>query len=105
MLIIPAVLASRQFGIPLVMSYHTNVMEYTKAYFKFPGALLLARNVLRQSLGRADLILTTSPQLKEDLLSIGLKNNIDVWQKGINAEVRTVLHGYSVPFSVASHRK
>lgn len=86
-LVFPAIAASRKFKIPLVMSYHTNVIEYTKSYFQFPGSLTIAKQVLLQSLGKADLLLCTSPQLKEDLNAIGLQR-VDVWQKGINAEVR-----------------
>lgn len=91
-LIFPALRYARRFNIPLVMSYHTNVPEYTKNYFKFPGSLTLAHQFLFHTMRGADLILTTSPQLKEDLNAIGL-SKVDVWQKGINAEV---LRGFTI---------
>lgn len=85
MLVFPAIACAKSLDIPLVMSYHTNVFEYTKAYFKFPGNIFTAKQVLYHTLSKADLLLTTSPQLKRDLEEIGL-TKIDVWQKGINAE-------------------
>ena len=82
----PAILWSRIFNIPLVMSYHTNFAEYSRTYGGFPGAVYLSYKVLRFFHNQADLTLCTSPQLAEDLESCGVRR-VDVWQKGINAEV------------------
>lgn len=86
-LMFAAIAASRAFNIPLVMSYHTHVPEYAKSYFNFvPASEQIAYQVVYNSLKMADLVLATSPQLKEALQDIGL-SKVDVWQKGINAEV------------------
>lgn len=86
-LVFAAIAASRSFGIPLVMSYHTHVPAYTQSYFNFvPGSQQIAYQVVYNSLKMADLVLATSPQLKEALQELGL-DKVDVWQKGINAEV------------------
>ena len=82
----PAIIWSRIYNIPLVMSYHTNFAEYSRTYGGFPGAVYLSYKVLRFFHNQADLTLCTSPQLAEDLESCGVRR-IDVWQKGINAEV------------------
>ena len=83
----PAIIWSRIYNIPLVMSYHTNFAEYSRTYGGFPGAVYLSYKVLRFFHNQADLTLCTSPQLAEDLESCGVRR-VDVWQKGINAEVR-----------------
>ena len=82
----PAIIWSRIFNIPLVMSYHTNFAEYSRTYGGFPGAVYLSYKVLRFFHNQADLTLCTSPQLAEDLVGCGVRR-VDVWQKGINAEV------------------
>lgn len=81
----PAILWSRLFNIPLVMSYHTNFVEYSRTYGGFPGATFLAYKVVNFFHNQADLTLCTSPQLADDLRSCGVRR-IDVWQKGINAD-------------------
>jgi sulfoquinovosyltransferase len=82
----PAIIWSKVYNIPLVMSYHTNFVEYSKTYGGFPGAAFLAYKVLRFFHDQADLTLCTSPQLAADLEGCGVRR-VDVWQKGINAEV------------------
>ena len=82
----PAIIWSRVYNIPLVMSYHTNFAEYSRTYGGFPGAVYLSYKVLRFFHNQADLTLCTSPQLADDLESCGVRR-VDVWQKGINAEV------------------
>ena len=82
----PAIFWSKVYNIPLVMSYHTNFIEYSKTYGGFPGAAFLAYRVVNAFHNQADLTLCTSPQLKEDLESCGVKR-IDVWEKGIYYEV------------------
>jgi sulfoquinovosyltransferase len=91
-LIFPAIYWARKFNIPLVMSYHTNVGEYAKSYFPLiPPTMIDAVNncYMKFTHKFADLILCTSPQLKEQMDSAGFRR-VDVWQKGINTEVRIV---------------
>jgi sulfoquinovosyltransferase len=88
-LIFPAIYWARKFNIPLVMSYHTNVGEYAKSYFPLiPPKIIEAVNdcYMKFTHKFADLILCTSPQLKEQMIGAGLRR-VDVWQKGINTEV------------------
>lgn len=85
-LIWAAILWSKWYDIPLVMSYHTDFVQYSKTYGGFPGAGWLAYRVLNWFHNRADMTLCTSPQLRDDLvLNAGVKR-VGVWQKGINAE-------------------
>lgn len=94
-LMFAAIAAAKAFNIPLVMSYHTHVPVYVKSYFKFfPGNKQIAFQIVYHSLKHADLVLATSPQLKDALQDIGL-TKIDVWQKGINAEVCSVVRDRS----------
>ena len=93
----PAIIWSRIYKIPLVMSYHTNFVEYSRTYGGFPGAVFLSYKVLKFFHDQADLTLCTSPQLAADLESCGVRR-VDVWQKGINAEVcshQHILHSYT----------
>lgn len=91
-LVWPAVLWSWRYDIPLVMSYHTDFMEYAKTYGSaLPGHLALAAFLLRRFHAHADLVLCTSPQLKDGMESLGIQR-VDVWQKGINAEVQSYMN-------------
>jgi len=88
----PAVLWSWYYEIPLVMSYHTDFVQYGQVYggklfFPKKFALWLAETMVRFFHGFADLTLCTSPQLRDSLVSLKVSEKlIDVWQKGINAE-------------------
>ena len=88
----PAVLWSWYYEIPLVMSYHTDFVQYGQVYggkllFTKQFALWLAETMVRFFHGFADLTLCTSPQLRDSLVSLKVSEKlIDVWQKGINAE-------------------
>lgn len=86
----PAILWSKLLRIPLVMSYHTDIAGYAKSYFPswISGTIaVLCKVAMRIMHHFADLTLCTSPQLKDDLEAMGVKR-VDVWQKGINTEVR-----------------
>lgn len=96
----PAIIWSRIYNIPLVMSYHTNFAEYSRTYGGFPGAVYLSYKVLKWFHNQADLTLCTSPQLALDLVACGVRR-VDVWQKGINAEVNLALLWFSMPLSLS----
>jgi sulfoquinovosyltransferase len=91
-IIYPAILWSKLTKTPLVLSYHTDLVAYSRAYVPVPpfpkwfGAWL-AHFLVRNLHGFADLTLCTSPQLRNDLEEIGLPStHLSVWQKGINVE-------------------
>ncbi len=87
-LVFSAILWARLFKIPLVMSYHTDIVEYAKTYLPVPGIETMAKYYIRMMLYFADLVLCTSPQLKAAMEAVGIRR-VDVWQKGINTEVST----------------
>ncbi len=86
----PAVMWARIYKLPLVFSYHTDFLAYAKCYAKglnYHGAMEKLANFLVKLLhSKADMTLCTSPQLRNSLVDLGLKN-VDVWRKGINTEV------------------
>jgi hypothetical protein len=57
-------------SIPLLMSYHTHLPMYAKIYLPVPGSVALANFLLNTVLNHADLTLVTSPQLKEQVISL-----------------------------------
>jgi sulfoquinovosyltransferase len=85
-IIYPAILWSKLYNIPLVMSYHTNFAAYSKKYGGFPGAAFLADIFVRNFHNQADLTLCTSAQLKKELESIGVRR-VDLWRWGVDVEV------------------
>lgn len=77
---------AKYYNVPLVLSYHTNFVEYARAYLNTPFFIWLAYFLIQTFHRTGDLVLCTSPQLRDDLLSLGI-NKIDVWRKGINTQV------------------
>jgi len=78
---------AKLFRLPLVISYHTHLPIYARDYLGFiPGIVELAWFALNVVLNQADLVLTTSPQLKKELEDNGV-NNVDVWRKGVDVDV------------------
>uniref|UniRef100_A0A0G4H4D0 Glycosyltransferase subfamily 4-like N-terminal domain-containing protein n=1 Tax=Chromera velia CCMP2878 TaxID=1169474 RepID=A0A0G4H4D0_9ALVE len=74
-------------GLPLVLSYHTHLPVYARNYLGWvPGVEWASWAVIRSIHNLADLTLTTSPQLKQQLVERGVKR-VDVWQKGVDVEV------------------
>ena len=92
-ILLPAILWSRLFHIPLVMSYHTDIVNYAKSYLSaIPNiAEAVAQFLIRYLHNFADLTLCTSPQLRDELVALGVRR-VDVWQKGINTEVDYIVH-------------
>lgn len=92
---VPAILWSRVLNVPLMMSYHTDIAGYAKSYVPWWMSGIVAslcRLAVRAMHYFADLTLCTSPQLKDSMEAMGVKR-VEVWQKGINTEVR-LLHNY-----------
>jgi sulfoquinovosyltransferase len=86
-IVFPATLWAKLFKIPLVMSYHTDLVGYVRSYLPpVPGLNALAKMLIKFFLSSADLVLCTSPQLRDEMVDLGI-SRVDVWQKGINTEV------------------
>lgn len=72
---------------PLVMSYHTHLPFYGRQYFGFvPGIESIMWFCLKCVHNQADLTLTTSPEMKNELEKNGI-DRVSVWQKGIDTTV------------------
>jgi len=85
-MVMASIFYARTMSIPLVMSYHTHMPTYATNYLGFiPGIEKLAWELLRFAHTRADLTLTTSPQLAQELRDNGIPR-VDVWRKGIDTE-------------------
>lgn len=86
-LLFPSVIASRLFGIPLVMSCHTHLSAYAKTYLP-DGLNVIAEWLLWRYIevvhSFSDLTLVTSPQIQEEFSRNGIPN-VEVWQKGVNS--------------------
>jgi len=83
-LLFAALFYARLMKIPLLMSYHTHLPNYAVKYLGYiPGIEEFAWMLLRFAHKRADLTLTTSPQLKKELEEHGIPR-VDVWRKGID---------------------
>jgi glycosyltransferase involved in cell wall biosynthesis len=86
-IVYPATLWAILKKVPLVMSYHTDLVGYAEIYLRIPGfSTWLAKTLVKFFHSNADLVLCTSPQLGSNMLEIGI-DRVDVWQKGINTEV------------------
>jgi sulfoquinovosyltransferase len=87
----PVVAYAAHYNIPLLLSYHTDLTMYAKAYASYlPGINSFVNLLIRLYHARADLVLATSPQLKGELEANGVRR-VDVWQKGINTEVLLII--------------
>ena len=75
------------YKLPLMLSYHTHLpiygREYLRAFNWFGWLEQAAWAFIRWYHNRADLTLTTSPQLAEELRQNGVKN-VEVWPKGVD---------------------
>lgn len=71
------------------MSYHTDLIVYSRSYLPFfvseAAGEAFARFLLRKGHRHADMTLCTSPQLEEEMDKLGIER-LDVWKKGINVE-------------------
>jgi len=81
-----AAIYARVLRIPLLFSYHTHLPIYARDYMGFvPGIVGLTRFIIRVVHNWADLTLVTSPQLKDELQSFGVKR-VAVWKKGVDTD-------------------
>jgi len=75
------------YRLPLMLSYHTHLPIYAREYLRpinFFGCWEKAAwAFVRWHHNRADLTLTTSPQLAQELRDNGIKN-VEVWPKGVD---------------------
>jgi sulfoquinovosyltransferase len=90
-LIIPAILASQIYQIPLLMSYHTHIPIYARSYFQYPLnnlAEVLAWWAISTLHYFADLTLVTSPQIAAEFQEHCSMNSssdlLQVWKKGVD---------------------
>jgi len=87
-ILFPAIFWARWLDVPLVLSYHTDLVGYAKVYFPLfkNVAASACQWLVKRMHSMADLTLCTSPQLQEAMQRLGVRR-VDVWQKGINTEV------------------
>jgi sulfoquinovosyltransferase len=86
-LVFAAVLYSRLFRVPLVMSYHTHIPEYIPRY-TWTGLVEPMWSVIRWCTRRADLTLVTSAAMADELAKNRCRRkSIDVWQRGVDTDV------------------
>jgi len=86
-LVFAAVLYSRLFRVPLVMSYHTHIPEYIPRYM-WRGLVAPMWSIIRWCTRRADLTLVTSAAMAEELARNRCRRkSIDVWQRGVDTDV------------------
>lgn len=81
-----ALFTAKVLDVPLVLSYHTHLPQYTKEYIKLvPGSVgeAGAWQIIRWVHNRADLTLVTSPQMKEEMEANGIER-VEVWRKGVD---------------------
>ena len=84
---VPTLIASRFFGIPLVLSYHTHLPVYCRSYLH-PFISRVAEWVIWKLLwlvhSCGDVTLVTSPQIQDELEEHGIPSR--VWPKGIDTD-------------------
>lgn len=86
-LVFSAVLYSRLFRVPLVMSYHTHIPEYIPRY-TWRGLVEPMWSIIRWCTRRADLTLVTSAAMADELAKNRCRRkSIDVWQRGVDTDV------------------
>ena len=95
-LLVPAILASQIYQIPLLMSYHTHIPIYTRSYFCYPFsnvAEVLAWWTISALHYFADLTLVTSPQIAAEFQEHSSSSSttsssdselLQVWKKGVD---------------------
>lgn len=93
-LMIPAIVASQLYQIPLLMSYHTHLPVYLRSYFSYPWNVvgeILSWWLLMVLHFFADLTLVTSPQIADEFRDhcwspTTFALPLRVWRKGIDTD-------------------
>jgi sulfoquinovosyltransferase len=83
--VVSAILCSRLYQLPLVLSYHTHLPLYVRSYFPAPFNIILewcSWRLLRMTHWFADVTLVTSKQMQKEFASHNIPSV--VWQKGVN---------------------
>jgi len=71
---------------PLLLSYHTHIPVYVRRYAGWvPFIESITWLVIKAVHNRADLTITTSPQLRDELVAKGIER-VGVWNKGIDTQ-------------------
>lgn len=87
LIVLSAIVCSRLFHVPLVMSYHTHLPIYVESYL--PRLSWVLFRILwwwiKWTHSFADLTLVTSTQMQEEFQVHSIPR-VDVWQKGVDAE-------------------
>lgn len=76
---------ARKWGLPLLYTYHTLYPKYVHYFFK--GKLLspkMAEGIVRRYSDKCDCVVAPSPQMKDELVSYGVKSRIVVLPTGVN---------------------
>lgn len=76
---------ARQWNLPLLYTYHTLYPKYVHYFFK--GRVLspkMAEGIVRRYSDKCDCVVAPSPQMKDELLSYGVKSRIVVLPTGVN---------------------
>ena len=83
-MVFPALICSRLFSRPIVLSYHTHLPVYLQSYLPWLPTRWVWK-LIRSVHSFADLTLVTSPQLEQEFHSHGIPR-VRVWQKGIDTK-------------------
>ncbi|PKN01382.1 MAG: hypothetical protein CVU77_05450 [Elusimicrobia bacterium HGW-Elusimicrobia-1] len=76
---------ARKWGLPLLYTYHTLYPKYVHYFFK--GKVLspkMAEGIVRRYSDKCDCVVAPSPQMKDELVSYGVKSRIVVLPTGVN---------------------
>jgi glycosyltransferase involved in cell wall biosynthesis len=77
---------ARQFGIPVITTYHTHFEEYIQHYLPlFPRPMLksIARHIARHQCDELDAVVVPSPAMRDTLVEYGIKAPLHVLPTGI----------------------
>ncbi|MBN1286045.1 MAG: glycosyltransferase family 1 protein [Anaerolineae bacterium] len=78
----PGIYYARRLGVPLIASFHTNVMQMAR-YYHFGLIERLLTAYTRWTYNRADFTLATSRRMARELQSIGIRN-VGLWRRGVD---------------------
>ncbi len=88
---------ARKWNLPLLYTYHTLYPKYVHYFFK--GKIISPRgaaNIVRNYSDKCDCVIAPSPQMKEELVSYGVKTRIEILPTGVNKDDFTAKDLFSV---------